>query len=307
MKSEIQIASLPIPLNRLAMPSNARSAVGIDLGTTNSVASLGTWDPSHPEVLQIRCIEVEQPTAELGDHIATLVPSIVSLAGGKTYVGEGAKRLAASGASRGLRRNREFFSETKNEMGTDRGYPQAPERYRTPGEIGGHVLRFLMGSAPADPSAVVVTVPASFQVAQRHETVAAAAHAGFDLLKTQLLDEPLAAFIDFLATQPSRLSIAPGTSCNLLVFDFGGGKALLAKDAKDDAQKQASLLAATGTWPTPRRMQDWMLYWYTIWAQESGDDASLSAAEQERDRRRREQPTTDEDPGVLPASSGPNR
>lgn len=205
------------------MPSNARSAVGIDLGTTNSVASLGTWDPSHPEVLQIRCLEVEQPTAELGDHIATLVPSIVSLAGGKTYVGEGAKRLAASGASRGLRRNREFFFENKNEMGTDRGYPQAPEGYRTPGEIGGHVLRFLMGSAPADPSAVVVTVPASFQVAQRHETVAAAAHAGFDLLKTQLLDEPLAAFIDFLATQPSRLSITPGTSCNLLVFDFGGG------------------------------------------------------------------------------------
>jgi molecular chaperone DnaK len=180
------------------MPSNARSAVGIDLGTTNSVASLGSWDPSYPEVLQIRCIEVEQPTAELGDHIATLVPSIVSLAGGKTYVGEGAKRLAASGASRGLRRNREFFFENKNEMGTDRGYPQAPEGYRTPGEIGGHVLRFLIGSAPADLSAVVVTVPASFQVAQRHETVAAAAHAGFDLLKTQLLDEPLAAFIDFL-------------------------------------------------------------------------------------------------------------
>jgi tetratricopeptide (TPR) repeat protein len=84
-------------------------------------------------------------------------------------------------------------------------------------------------------------------------------------------------------------------------------KALLGKDAKDEAQRQASLLAATATWPTPRRMQDWMLYWYTAWAQEIGDDAALRAAEQERDRRRREQPKTEEDPGVLPAPSGPSR
>lgn len=78
-------------------------------------------------------------------------------------------------------------------------------------------------SAQADPSAVVGTVPASFQFTQANETVAAASHASFDLLKTQLLDEPLAAFVDFLAAQPPRLSIAPGTSCNLLVFDSGGG------------------------------------------------------------------------------------
>jgi molecular chaperone DnaK (HSP70) len=55
------------------------------------------------------------------------------------------------------------------------------------------------------------------------ETVAAAAHAGFDLLHSQLLDEPVAAFIDFVATNPSRLSVAAGSNCNLLVFDFGGG------------------------------------------------------------------------------------
>lgn len=223
MTIRIQISSLPIQIGALALPSASRVAVGIDLGTTNSVVSLGTWDPSDPEALHIRCLEVEQPTAESGDHIGTLVPSIVSLAGEKTYIGEGAKRLVASSVLRGLRRNRGFFFETKNEMGTDRRYPQAPEGYRTPGEIGGHVLRFLMGSVEAEANTIVVTVPASFQVSQRHETVAAAAHAGFDLLKTQLLDEPLAAFIDFLATQPSRLSIAPGSSCNLLVFDFGGG------------------------------------------------------------------------------------
>lgn len=120
MTTRIQIASMPVQSGTLALPSTARKAIGIDLGTTNSVVSLGTWDPSEPEVFHIRCLEVEQPTSESGDHTGTLVPSIVSLTSDKTYVGEGAKRLIASGASRGLRRDREFFFETKNEMGTDR-------------------------------------------------------------------------------------------------------------------------------------------------------------------------------------------
>ena len=100
MTIRIQISSLPVETGGIAMPSAQRMAVGIDLGTTNSVVSLGTWDPSDPEAFHIRCIEVEQPTAEAGDHIGTLVPSMVSLIGAKAYVGEGAKRLVASGASR---------------------------------------------------------------------------------------------------------------------------------------------------------------------------------------------------------------
>jgi molecular chaperone DnaK len=173
MTFHIPLTSLPLVMDDLTLPVTSRQGVGIDLGTTNSVVSIGTWDHLDPTMLHIRCLEVEQPTAELGDHIGALVPSTVSLVSGKAFVGEGAKRLAASSASRGLRRNRDFFFETKNEMGTSRRYPQAPEGYRTPGEIGGHILKFLMGSVEAEPNTIVVTVPASFQVAQRHETVAA--------------------------------------------------------------------------------------------------------------------------------------
>jgi molecular chaperone DnaK (HSP70) len=223
MAPRIDISSLPFDALDLSPSSTARHGVGIDLGTTNSVVALGVWDPSDPEAFAVRCLEVEQPTDDLGVSIGALVPSIVGRTGEKSFVGEGAKRLAAKGASRGLRRNRDFFFETKNEMGTDRRYTQAPEGYGTPGEIGGHVLRFLMDAVTTSPHAIVVTVPASFQIAQRHETVAAAAYAGFDLLKTQLLDEPLAAFIDFVTTQDLRASMAPGSACNLLVFDFGGG------------------------------------------------------------------------------------
>ena len=208
---KIDISSLPVDTRGLATPSTVHHGVGIDLGTTNSVVAMGIWDPSDPEVFSVHCLDVEQPTDDLGVSVGALVPSIVGRIGEKVYVGEGAKRLVAKAASSGLRRNRDFFFETKNEMGTDRRYAQAPEGYRTPGEIGGHVLRFLMDAVTDGPHAIVVTVPASFQIAQRHETVAAAAHAGFDLLKTQLLDEPLAAFIDFVTTQQLCVSIAPGS------------------------------------------------------------------------------------------------
>jgi molecular chaperone DnaK (HSP70) len=221
--SRVDISSLPVEMHDRALPNTARHGVGIDLGTTNSVIASSEWNPSDPVAFSVRCLEVEQPTDDLGVNIGALVPSVVGLTGGKAFVGEGAKRLVAKGASSGLRRNRDFFFETKNEMGTDRRYAQAAEGYRTPGEIGGHILRFLMDAATAAPDAIVVTVPASFQVAQRHETVAAAAYAGFDLLKTQLLDEPVAAFIDFATTRPASETLPPGSSRNVLVFDFGGG------------------------------------------------------------------------------------
>jgi molecular chaperone DnaK (HSP70) len=219
----IALSSLPIELAGVSLPEEPVAAVGIDLGTTNSVLAVGHWTPADPTVISIACIEVEQPTAALGAHIGTLVPSIVARHGGQLFVGEGAKRLAAGAGASGLRRNRDFFFETKNEVGTDRRYPQAPENFRTPGEIAGCILRYLMAAARVEPSSTVVTVPASFQAAQRTETVAAAAHAGFDLLRTQLFDEPLAAFIDFLSGNPPEITVMPGTTCNLLVFDFGGG------------------------------------------------------------------------------------
>ncbi len=75
MTTRIQLSSLPIHFRALTLPSTPRQAVGIDLGTTNSVVSLGTWDPAEPEVLQIRCIEVEQPTSDLGDQHGAQLPT----------------------------------------------------------------------------------------------------------------------------------------------------------------------------------------------------------------------------------------
>lgn len=77
-------------------------------------------------------------------------------------------------------------------------------------------------------------------------------------------------------------------------------RALIAKDAGDETQKKASLLAASSAWPPLRGMSEWMLGWYTVWARESGDDAALRTAENERKRRHLTRDTV-ELGGILPS------
>ena len=89
--------------------------------------------------------------------------------------------------------------------------------------INGRNSKRLLSTGAPKPDAVVVTVPASFQVAQRMETIKAASLAGLQIDNGDLFDEPVAAYIDYLTTH-----IADGTGNDiepgrLLVFDFGGG------------------------------------------------------------------------------------
>jgi mannitol/fructose-specific phosphotransferase system IIA component (Ntr-type) len=155
--------------------------LGIDLGTTNSTVSEIKWDPSMPTVPPARVLEIEQRTLE-GAYTHSLVPSVVAFHNGKVLVGEGAKRLRARSAELELDRNRDIFYECKNEIGIKKTYHRAPERYRSAAEIGSHVVEFMVEAALADDPTpidrVVVTVPASFQVAQRHDTVLAMRLAG---------------------------------------------------------------------------------------------------------------------------------
>ena len=106
-------------------------AVGIDLGTTNSAVAEITWDPAVGDMdrarvsgeparvpgLQIRALEIEQPTRE-GVFTSPLVPSVVTiLPDGTVWVGEGAKRLRAFPTEYGLSFEKNLFYDTKNEMG----------------------------------------------------------------------------------------------------------------------------------------------------------------------------------------------
>lgn len=200
--------------------------LGIDLGTTNSTTAEIRWDPARPESPRARCLEVDQETLE-GKYTHVLVPSVVALHGGRTVVGEGAKRIRARMEPLGLARERDIFWECKNDIGVRKTYGRAPEGFRSAADIAGHVLRFLHEAALAQDDRpverVVVTVPASFQAAQRADTVRAAQLAGLSLQGGDLLDEPLAAFLDYLVTNGAAAFSDAARGRNLLVFDFGGG------------------------------------------------------------------------------------
>ena len=218
--------SLLIPSGSAACTDGESLRVlGIDLGTTNSSIADIRWEPNKPNDVSLRCLEVDQPTGQ-GVSTNTLVPSIVAIEGEKTLVGEGAKRLLAKGVARG-EEYKTVFPECKNDIGAQRTYHKAPVGYRSAAEIGGHVLRFLKDSAfdydPLEAARVVVTVPASFQAAQRIDTVKAAKLAGIEISPGDLLDEPVAAFLDYLVTHRETLTPLLRTPKNLLIFDFGGG------------------------------------------------------------------------------------
>jgi len=208
------------------LPDKPIRALGIDLGTTNSTVAEVSWDPANPEGSQVRCIEVEQKTLD-GSYIQVLVPSFVALPDGDLVIGEGARRLRARAAEFGLVRNQNLFYECKNDIGTSRKYHRASEGYQSAADIGGKVLGFLRAAALHDSHAedvrTVVTVPASFQAPQRNDTRQAAEAAGISVKGGDLLDEPVAAFLDYLVSYGERLVSNLAEPKVLLVFDFGGG------------------------------------------------------------------------------------
>ena len=86
------------------------------------------------------------------------------------------------------------------------------------------MIEFLIDAAgEPKPNAVVVTVPASFQVAQRKATIKAASQAGLRLDNGDLFDEPVAAYVDYFAFPLNDRSEIEFGSGRLLVFDYGGG------------------------------------------------------------------------------------
>ncbi len=188
----------------------ARYYAGIDLGTTNSSVTLvdalallrGDADEA------VRVLPLRQHTSR-GVVESPYLPSVVAeVEPGEWWVGHGAREAR----SRGLLRGRQIFYSTKLEMGLGREpfYPQAasPE-YDSPYKVAGRILQEIREALEEEVGAealnkVVVTVPASFQLAARKDTFRAARLAGLELQEQALLDEPNAAFLDYVLTGRSR-------------------------------------------------------------------------------------------------------
>ncbi len=171
-------------------------AVGIDLGTTNSVVSV---------------LEGGEPTVIPNAEGARTTPSVVAFAkNGEVLVGEVAKRQAVTNVDRTIR-------SVKRHMGTSWNVDIDGKAY-TSQEISARVLQKLKRDAEAYLGDVVtdavITVPAYFNDAQRQATKEAGEIAGLNVLR--IINEPTAAALAYGLDKGEKEQ-------TILVFDLGGG------------------------------------------------------------------------------------
>jgi molecular chaperone DnaK len=169
-------------------------AVGIDLGTTNSV--IATLEGGDPTII---------PNAEG----ARTTPSVVAFKDNDILVGEVAKRQAITNPDKTIR-------SVKRHMGTDWSVEANGKNY-TAQEISARILMKLKRDAEAylgdSVTDAVITVPAYFSDSQRQATKEAGQIAGLNVLR--IINEPTAASLAYGLEREGDQTI--------LVFDLGGG------------------------------------------------------------------------------------
>ncbi|HSU37762.1 MAG TPA: molecular chaperone DnaK, partial [Propionibacteriaceae bacterium] len=171
-------------------------AVGIDLGTTNSVVAV---------------LEGGEPTVIPNAEGSRTTPSVVAFAkGGEVLVGEVAKRQAVTNVDRTIR-------SVKRHMGTGWKARIDDKDYR-PQQISAFVLQKLKRDAEAylgeQVTHAVITVPAYFSDAERQATKEAGEIAG--LTVDRIINEPTAAALAYGLDKSEK-------DQTILVFDLGGG------------------------------------------------------------------------------------
>ena len=171
-------------------------AVGIDLGTTNSVVTV---------------LEGGEPTVIANAEGARTTPSVVGFSkSGEVLVGEVARRQAVSNPDR-------TYASVKRHMGTDWTTEVDGKKY-TPQEISARTLMKLKHDAESylgeDVTEAVITVPAYFNDAERQATKEAGEIAGLKV--SRIVNEPTAAALAYGLDKGKEDEL-------ILVFDLGGG------------------------------------------------------------------------------------
>ncbi|MEO6081541.1 MAG: molecular chaperone DnaK [Umezawaea sp.] len=172
-------------------------AVGIDLGTTNSVVAV---------------LEGGEPTVIANSEGSRTTPSIVAFAkNGEVLVGQPAKNQAVTNVDRTIR-------SVKRHVGTDWKTEPIDGKAYTSQEISARVLMKLKRDAEAylgeEITDAVITVPAYFEDAQRQATKEAGQIAGLNVLR--IVNEPTSAALAYGLDKGEKEQ-------TILVFDLGGG------------------------------------------------------------------------------------
>jgi molecular chaperone DnaK len=170
-------------------------AVGIDLGTTNSVVAV---------------LEGGEPTVIANAEGSRTTPSVVAFAkNGEVLVGEVAKRQAVTNVDRTIR-------SVKRQMGTDWNVKIDDKKF-TAQQISAFILQKLKRDAESylgeNITDAVITTPAYFSDAQRQATKEAGQIAGLNVLR--IINEPTSAALAY--------HLEKDNDATILVFDLGGG------------------------------------------------------------------------------------
>jgi molecular chaperone DnaK len=172
-------------------------AVGIDLGTTNSVVAV---------------LEGGEPTVIANSEGSRTTPSVVAFArNGEVLVGQSAKNQAVTNVDRTIR-------SVKRHIGSNWSTPDIDGKKYKAQEISARVLQKLKRDAEAylgeEITDAVITVPAYFEDAQRQATKEAGQIAGLNVLR--IVNEPTAAALAYGLDKGEKEQ-------TILVFDLGGG------------------------------------------------------------------------------------
>ncbi|HEV7740999.1 MAG TPA: molecular chaperone DnaK [Pseudolysinimonas sp.] len=196
-------------------------AVGIDLGTTNSVVAV---------------LEGGEPTVIANAEGFRTTPSVVAFTkDAETLVGETAKRQAVTNVDRTI-------ASVKRHMGTDWKTEVDSKKY-TAQEISARILQKLKRDAEQylgeDVTDAVITVPAYFNDAERQATKEAGEIAGLNVLR--IINEPTAAALAYGLDKGKEDEL-------ILVFDLGGGTfdVSLLEVGKDDDFSTIQVKATSG-------------------------------------------------------------
>ncbi len=208
------------------MKGIAEPIIGVDLGTTFTVCSYYDRQEKISKILPIeqpckgwRKTEFEQ-SEQLSSTVFLCIPNNSELT--YAYVGHFCNELTY----RYPLQDQQYrtIKSIKRQIGTG-WQTNFNNTIWTPTRISGIILKTVANAVQSyfgqHPESIVITVPAAFSTEQRRETIAAANLAGFSLEKLRLIDEPTAALLYHIVTNPHEFINQEKKYVAML--DIGGG------------------------------------------------------------------------------------
>ena len=234
--------STPLTISNLASQDISRAGsttgktyVGIDFGTSTTVASVAIMSPDGKFNISPLDIEVKDETGRRSSSQTT--PTVIACISGQPIFGGAAERFKYS-----LTKDRDIWYSFKMELGEDLGNKYsdsvlgegAPFQVRNPKEAAKFFFFWLKHQIEASVSKLgypaeieyAVTIPASFEANQRKDLVEALKDNGISVKDQVLIDEPNAAFLSYVvdsARSGHPICVPEDENLNVLVFDYGAG------------------------------------------------------------------------------------